>query len=93
MTKASRKRQHKTPVAPDVQTAHAEIATVASLGVQARLVPADPEREREVACLIARYERVCREWDRLAQQALALLGPDVQRDRSEERCSARKPAG
>lgn len=92
MTKASRKRQHKTPVAPDCLTAHTEIPTVASLGVQARLVPTDPERDREVACLIARYERVCRDWDRLVQQALALLGPEVQPDRSEERSSAHRRA-
>lgn len=67
-----------------------DIPTVASLGVQARLVPTGPEREREVSCLIARYERVCRDWDRLVQQALALLGSDVKPDRSGGRSSTHR---
>ena len=77
MTKASRKQRHKAPVAPQRQVARTEIPTVASLGVQARLVPTDLERKQEIACLISRYERVCRAWDRLVQQAITLLDSEV----------------
>jgi hypothetical protein len=51
-------------------------ATVASLGVQARLVPVDPARDQELAGLIARCDAVFREWERLVRQAVHLLGYD-----------------
>ncbi|MBL0406251.1 hypothetical protein JKG68_20025 [Microvirga aerilata] len=51
-------------------------ATVASLGVQARLVPIDPARDHELASLIARCDAVFREWERLVRQAVHLLGND-----------------
>jgi hypothetical protein len=65
---------------------------VASLGVQARLVPSGPEREHEMACLITGYQRVCHESDRLVQQAIALLGSEVHPSRPKEQSSARAPA-
>ncbi len=62
-------------------------ATVASLGVQARLVPVDPARDHELASLIARCDAVFREWERLVRRAVHLLGYDPsarsERDRSE----------
>ena len=82
MNNASRKQRHKTSAASLCQAARTAIPMVASLGVQARLVPTDPDREREVTCLIARYERVCCEWDRLTQRALDLLGSEFQADPS-----------
>jgi hypothetical protein len=92
MTKAPQERRRKAQSHRDREAACPQAATVASLGVQARLVPVDPERERDVACLIARYERVCRDWDRLVQQAIALLGSEVRPNRPREPSSARKPA-
>ena len=52
--------------------------TVASLGVQARLLRVDRAREREFAQLLARYERLCQEWDRLLREAINLLDPEFQ---------------
>ena len=89
MNKASWKPHHKTS-ASLCRAARTELPTVASLGVKARLVPMDPAREHEVACLIVRYERVCREWARLTQRALDLLGPEFQAGRFRDRPSARK---
>jgi hypothetical protein len=92
MTKASRQLRSRVPSDQHREAACPPPATVASLGVQARLVPADPGREHKVACLIARYEQVCRDWDCLVQQALVLLGPEVQPDQSGARSSARRRA-
>jgi hypothetical protein len=47
--------------------------TVASLGVQARLVRDDPDRERDVADLIAACERLRQEWDRLFTRVVERL--------------------
>jgi hypothetical protein len=47
---------------------------VVSLGVQACLIPVDPEREREVARLLVRYNRVRQDWGCLTQETLQLLG-------------------
>ena len=47
---------------------------MASLDVQACLIPVDPEREREVARLLVRYNRVRQDWGRLTQETLQLLG-------------------
>jgi hypothetical protein len=92
MTKAPQERRRKALSNHDREAACPQAGTVASLGIQARLVPAVPERDREVACLIARYERVYRDLDRVVQQALALLGPEVQPNRSGERSPARRRA-
>jgi hypothetical protein len=91
MAKASWERRRKKQSDQDREAAGSPPATVASLGVQARLVPVDPEHE--VACLIARHQRLCCEWDRLAQQSIALLGPEVRPDPSREPSSARKRVG
>jgi hypothetical protein len=84
MTKAPQTRRHKA----GAQTSRRDCpATVASRGVRARLVPVDPGREQAVADLLARYERVCREWDRLVRQAVDLLGPEFPSRRSGEESS------
>ena len=62
--------------------------TIASLGVQARLVRVDPERERAFADLLVRYHQVCRDWERLVQQAIKLLGSDSLPDQPTERSVA-----
>jgi hypothetical protein len=92
MTKSSRKQGHKTPVTPQHQAARTQIPTVASLGVQARLVPTNLQREHEMVRLIIRYQRVCREWDRLVQQTIALLGSEVSPDQPGEPSSPRNRA-
>jgi hypothetical protein len=60
-----------------------------SLGVRARVVPVDPGREQAVADLLVRFERVCREWDRLVREAVDLLGPEFLSRRS----GGESPAG
>lgn len=50
--------------------------TVASLGVQARLIPVDADREREITDLVTSYEQLRAEWERLFQRAIDLLGED-----------------
>jgi hypothetical protein len=59
--------------------------TIASLGVHARLVRVDPERERAFADLLVGYHQVCRDWERLVQQAIQLLGADFLPDQPTER--------
>ena len=77
MAKASR-----TGRRPPAQVSHgapkAKSTTVASLGVKARLVRADPDREHAFARLLVQYERICQEWDHLVHQAIDLLGPEFQ---------------
>lgn len=77
MAKASRTGQR-----PPAQVSHvaskAASRTVASLGVKARLVRVDPDRERAFARLLEQYERICREWNHLVHQAIDLLGPEFQ---------------
>lgn len=87
MTKASQTRRRKAGTQSSALTSP---MTVASLGVRARVVPVDPERERALANLLVRYERVCREWGRLVQQAADLLGPEFPARRSGEESSASK---
>ena len=77
MAKASR-----TGRRPPAQVSHvaskAASTTVASLGVKARLVRVDTDRERAFARLLEQYERICQEWDHLVHQAVDLLGPEFQ---------------
>lgn len=54
-------------------------ATVASLGIRAHLVAADPDRERQRSDLIAACERLRAEWERLLRQIIDHLGDDDQR--------------
>jgi len=77
MAKASR-TGHRPPAQVSNVASKAASATVASLGVKARLVRADPDRERAFARLLEQYERICQEWDHLAHQAIDLLGPVFQ---------------
>jgi hypothetical protein len=87
MTKASQPSSRKARV----QTRRlAAPATVASLGVRARMVPVDPGREQAVSDLLVRYERVCREWDRLVREAVDLLGPEFPLHQSGDETRARK---
>jgi hypothetical protein len=51
--------------------------TVASLGVQVRLVPIDVDRESKIARLIASGETLRLEWESLFQQVVDLLSDDV----------------
>ena len=51
--------------------------TVASLGVQVRLVPMDVDRERKLARLIASGETLRLEWESLLRQIVDLLSDDV----------------
>jgi hypothetical protein len=89
MAKAPRERRRNSQSAGDHPASHTQPEMVASLGLQARLVPAGPEREYELACLLVRFERVCRDWERLVQQAIALLGPELQPNRTVDRTTAR----
>jgi hypothetical protein len=50
-----------------------EPATVASMGMQGRLVRVDAEREHELAHLLHRYQCVRAGWDRVIRQTLDLL--------------------
>ena len=52
--------------------------TVASLGVQVRLVPTDMDRESKLARLIASGETLRLEWESLFQQVIDLLNHDGQ---------------
>jgi hypothetical protein len=56
------------------------MGTVASLGVQARLVRVDLDRERDVADLIASCERLRQEWDRLLTRVVERLREEVRDD-------------
>jgi len=51
--------------------------TVASLGVQVRLVPIGIDRESNLARLIASGETLRLEWESLLQQIVDLLSDDV----------------
>ena len=77
MAKASRTGRRATAQVLHVASGAAS-RTVASLGVEARLVRVDPDRERAFARLLEQYERICQEWDHLVRQAIDLLGPEFQ---------------
>ena len=77
MAKASRTGRRATAQVLHVASGAAS-RTVASLGVEARLVRVDPDRERGFARLLEQYERICQEWDHLVHQAIDLLGPEFQ---------------
>jgi hypothetical protein len=61
--------------------------TVASLGVQVRLVPVDVNRESKLARLIASGETMRLEWESLFQQVLDLLSDDVRGVQDSDRSS------
>jgi hypothetical protein len=57
------------------------------LGVQARLVPVDLERERQLRDLIASCETLRTEWERLFQRVIALLDEEATIVRAVDRPS------
>jgi hypothetical protein len=61
--------------------------TVASLGVQAHLVPVDLERERQLKDLIASCEMLRTEWERLFQRVIAVLDEEASIARDIDRPS------
>jgi hypothetical protein len=63
------------------------LPTVASLGVQAHLVPVDLERERQLSDLIASGETLRIEWERLFQRVIALLDEEASIARAVNRPS------
>ncbi|MBL0408215.1 hypothetical protein JKG68_30495 [Microvirga aerilata] len=67
-------------------------ATVASLGVQVRLVAVESEGEPELAGLLHRYQGVCAEWERLIRQTRDLLGLDQSANAGANLKSAPAPA-
>jgi hypothetical protein len=50
-----------------------DAATVATVGLRARLILSNAERERELAALIAVHARLQREWEALFWRIIALL--------------------
>jgi hypothetical protein len=62
-----------------------DIPTVASLGVQVRLVPIDIDRERQLTSLVASCETLRAEWESLFQQIIHLLNDDVRRIQDGDR--------
>lgn len=64
-------------------------ATVASLGVQAHLVAADPERERQLSDLIAACEAQRAQWECLFQRILAHLKDEGRWGDDDNRSSPR----
>jgi len=84
MTRGSRADgSHPRPQAKGSSPDKARAATVASLGVRARLVPVEPECAPNLADLLARYDALCQAWQHLARQACTLLGQKV----SSGRCA------
>ncbi len=77
MTGAPRPRGPKTPPTSQHSSDHRAGATVASLGVHARLVPIDADRESKLARLIASGETLRLEWESLFQQVVDLLSEDL----------------
>ncbi len=61
-------------------------ATVASLGVQARLVRVDPDHVRDLADLIVASESLRQEWDRLLTRLIDRLREEARND-CVDRCS------
>lgn len=67
--------------------------TVASVGVQARLIRMDADREREVASLISSYERLCAKWEQLFQKAIELLEEDFRGNPDDDAYTLRSTEG
>jgi hypothetical protein len=80
MTEAPRGRGSDAQARSSHVSDGAGTPTVASLGVQVRLIPIDPDRERELARLIASCEILRNECERLFRRTIELL--------NEERCRA-----
>ena len=77
------------PTRPGADTGH--VATVASLGVQARIVHADAEHNCKVADLIAACERLRDQSERLFDRVIDLLRDDDRQGATDR--SAGRPTG
>lgn len=72
--RASDHRRSSKPATTSDHSQPPEVSpTVASLGVQARLIPADADWDRELAHLITSCEAARAEFNRLFEQMIALL--------------------
>ncbi len=72
--KGARRAQGHRRLATDKRgIGRTDIPTVASLGVQARLIAIDADREREIKDLIKSCEMLRAEWKRLFHRAIDLL--------------------
>jgi hypothetical protein len=80
MTDAPHARGFDTQGSSSHVSDSADIPTVASLGVQVRLIPIDQDREQELARLIAACEILRNECESLFRRIAELL--------NEDRCSA-----
>jgi hypothetical protein len=80
MTDASRERGFDAQGLSSHVSDGTGVPTVASLGVQVRLIPIDQDREKELAKLIAACESLRNECERLFCRIVELL--------NEDRCSA-----
>ncbi len=80
MTRAPRRHPNKASLTHTSD--RSGVPTVASLGVRARLVRAEPDRQEEVVHLIAACETLRAEWERLFQRVIDLLSEDDPRDPS-----------
>lgn len=78
MTKSPRQHNPKPLVNCGGRAGNKKAATVASTGVQARLVRTDSERERKIEGLIASCEALRAAWDHLFQEVIDCLNEEEQ---------------
>jgi hypothetical protein len=83
MPEDPRRRRPKMPTVSERASDRAGAPTVASLGVQARLVRVDPNRERDIADLVASCEILRIEWERLFRRVVDLLGEELRSNRGD----------
>jgi hypothetical protein len=80
MTRTSRERGFDAQGPSSHASDGVSVPTVASLGVQVRLIPIDQDRERELAQLIAACESLRNDCERLFRRIVEVL--------NEDRCNA-----
>ena len=80
MREVRRAQGHQQP-ATDKRRGRKDVPTVASLGVQATLIPINADQQHEIADLIGSYEMLRAEWERLFQRVIDLLNDDDPRTR------------
>ena len=73
MKRAQRAHSNRTPGVTQPGNDRKGIPTVASLGLQVRLVRVGADRESEISELIAACETLRAEWERLFQRVIDLL--------------------
>ena len=76
MKRAQRAHSNRTPGVTQPNNDRKGIPTVASLGLQVRLIPVSADRESEISDLIAACETLRAEWERLFQRVIDLLNED-----------------